>query len=84
VQHTNVPTAPLEDVIVTSNLTRRPSRTPDYKAESRALSALAQKMTNDPQSLLQALVDLALELCSAHSAGISLLPQYGNVEGDFT
>jgi two-component sensor histidine kinase len=74
----------LEAVIVTPKLADRPSRTPDYRAESLALSELAQRMADDPQSLLQALVDIALTLCSAQSAGISLLPQEGSGEGDFT
>mgnify|MGYP003694751957 CR=1 FL=1 len=63
----------LESVLCTEELKRRPSRPPDYRAENQALLALAQELTNSPGSVLQALVDIALELCRGHSAGISLL-----------
>lgn len=67
----------LESVLCTEELSRRPSRPPDYQAENRALIALAQELTNSPGSVLQRLVDIALELCRAHSAGISLLEEAG-------
>jgi len=78
---------PLESVLCTEELKRRPSRQPNYQAENRALLALAQELTNSPGSVLQKLVDIALELCSGHSAGISLLEEDGppgglNPEGD--
>jgi PAS domain S-box-containing protein len=52
---------------------RRPSRPPDYEAESRALIALAQSMAESPENILQRLADTTLTLCRAHSAGLSLL-----------
>ena len=66
---------PLESVLCTEELQRRPSRPPDYQAENRALLALAQELTNSPEGVLQRLVDIALELCRGHSAGISLLEE---------
>jgi PAS domain S-box-containing protein len=54
-------------------LDRRPARDPDYEAESRALVALAQAMAVSPARILYKLAETALELCSAHSAGLSLL-----------
>lgn len=66
---------PLESVISTPELRKRPSRSPDYQAESRALSGLAQEMANSPQNVLQKLVDVALELSRAQSAGISILEE---------
>ena len=68
---------PLESVLCTEELKRRPSRPPDYQAENQALLALAQELTNSPGSVLQRLVDIALELCRGHSAGISLLEEDG-------
>jgi signal transduction histidine kinase len=68
---------PLESVLRTEELKRRPSRPPDYQAENQALLALAQELTNSPGSVLQRLADIALELCRAHSAGISLLEDDG-------
>lgn len=64
--------ASVEDVIITSELSRRPARVPDHAAESRALVTLAQTMTESPQRVFQKLVDFALELCRAGSAGISV------------
>jgi PAS domain S-box-containing protein len=54
-------------------LDRRPARDPDYEAESRALVALARAMAISPTRILYKLAETALELCSAHSAGLSLL-----------
>jgi two-component sensor histidine kinase len=66
---------PLEHVITTADLSRRTSRPPDYECESRALAGLMAALANQPSadSVLQKLVDTALQLCRAHSAGISIL-----------
>jgi PAS domain S-box-containing protein len=56
-----------------AELCRRPSRPPDYEAENRALIALAQEMARSPEGILQRLVETALSLCRADSAGLSLL-----------
>jgi PAS domain S-box-containing protein len=69
------PHVPLESVISTHELNKRPSRSPDYQAESRALSELAQEMANSPQKVLQKLVDVTLELSRAQSAGVSILEE---------
>jgi hypothetical protein len=65
----------LESVLATAELSLRPSRLPDYQAENQALVALAQELANSPSSIMQQLVETALELCRAHSAGISLLEE---------
>jgi PAS domain S-box-containing protein len=65
----------LESVLSTAELNRRPSRSPDYAAENRALVALAQEMATSPDGILQMLAETALALCHAHSAGISLLEE---------
>jgi PAS domain S-box-containing protein len=67
------PRVTLEDILITPELSRRRSRAPDYAAENRALVALAREMAANPKNLPQKLVDLALELCRAGTAGISLL-----------
>lgn len=54
-------------------LLHRPTRSPDYEGESRALASLNDAIANAPESLLQRLVDTALELCRADSAGISVV-----------
>jgi hypothetical protein len=51
----------LESVLNTVELSRRPSRSPDYQAENQALVALMQELANSPSGILQKLVDTALE-----------------------
>ncbi len=65
--------APLESVLCTEELNRRPTRTPDYEAENRALAALVQALADSPRTILQTLADTILETLRAGSAGISLL-----------
>ena len=54
-------------------LRQRPSRPPDYAAENLALIGLAQSLATAPEEILQRLADTALNICRAHSAGLSLL-----------
>jgi PAS domain S-box-containing protein len=63
----------LEDILITSELTRRRPRAPDYASESHALAALAREMAANPRNLLQTIVDRAVDLCRAGTAGISVL-----------
>src|SRR5215472_2072283 len=67
----------LDDVLITAELSRRPTRPPDYEAECRALTGLAEAMADSPQTILQRLVETALDLCGADSAGISILEPGG-------
>ena len=64
---------PLASVIATPELMRRPRRAPDFEGESHALGTLLATLSASPRSALQKLAEVALELCNAHSAGISLL-----------
>jgi PAS domain S-box-containing protein len=82
----------LESVIITDELKRRPSRARDYEAENRALVSLMQSMATAPETILQRLVEVAMHLCRAHSAGVSLLSRddkgqevfrWNAVAGDF-
>jgi signal transduction histidine kinase len=54
-------------------LRNRGSRPPDYETENRALVTLARALADSPGTILQLLTDTILEICQAHSAGISLL-----------
>ena len=56
-----------------AELSRRPSRPPDYAAENGALVELAKTLATNPRRILQRLSDTALALCGADSAGLSLL-----------
>jgi signal transduction histidine kinase/CheY-like chemotaxis protein len=67
------PTATLAEVDILSELSSRAHRAPDYEGESRALAGLAEEMARDPRNMLQKLVESAVSLCRADTAGISLL-----------
>ena len=67
----------LRSVLSTAELSKRPSRAPDYAAECRALIGLGEELSASPDRILQKLTDAALTLCRAHSAGISLLEPDG-------
>jgi PAS domain S-box-containing protein len=73
-------TGEVVSAISTAELSRRPSRPPDYFAENRALVALAQRLATSPDGILQELADTALSLCCAHSSGLSLLEDEDNRE----
>ena len=64
---------PLESVLRTEQLQRRPSRPPDYQTENRALARLVSALADSPRTILQTLADTILEVCQADSAGLSLL-----------
>jgi PAS domain S-box-containing protein len=65
----------LRSISSTDELLRRPSRPPDYATENRSLVALAKQLAVSPEGILQELADTALNLCRAHSAGLSLLEE---------
>jgi len=65
--------ATLEEVDIRSQLESRPSRAPNFEGEEQAVSALAREMAENPRNMLQRLVEVAVELCRADTAGLSLL-----------
>ncbi|BDA70795.1 hypothetical protein CAL7716_049610 [Calothrix sp. PCC 7716] len=73
----------LEDILITDELQGRTPRASNLQAENQALRALAQQLVNQPQTMLQSLVDIALELCQAGTAGVSLLEVMPNGEEVF-
>ena len=68
----NERTLSADDVIITDRLSERPSRVPDYAAESRALEALAKELAEHPENMLQKLADTIVELGVGDSAGVSI------------
>jgi CheY-like chemotaxis protein len=70
---------PLDAVISNDQLSRRPARAADRRAQRVALDSLAQELLGSPRRVLQSLSDAALQLCRAHSAGISLLEEEDGV-----
>jgi len=63
----------LEGVIATSQLNRRTPRMPRPAAESKGLRRLSRTLSEEPDSILQTLCEIALEICDADTAGISIL-----------
>src|SRR5215510_1362174 len=64
---------PLESILRTEELHRRPGRPPDYGKENRALVALSTALADSPRTILQTLAEKVLEVVQADSAGLSLL-----------
>ena len=64
---------PLESILRTEELHRRPWRPPDYEKENRALVALAIALADSPRTILQTLAEKVLAVVQADSAGLSLL-----------
>ena len=63
----------IDDVLITGELTRRVARSPDWMAESRAMQLLARETAANPHKVLHKLARLAMVLCRADSAGVSVL-----------
>jgi PAS domain S-box-containing protein len=69
--------APLESILCTEELQRRPSRPPDYEAENRALVHLVSRLADSPNTILQTLAETILDITQCDSAGLSLLTKDG-------
>ena len=67
------PTATLSEIDIRAELATRPRRRRDVEQEERALVVLATELAANPRHMLQRLVEVAMELCAAHTAGLSLL-----------
>ena len=74
----SIPAAPLELILCTDDLLRRPSRRPDHQRENEALNALVSALADSPRTILQTLADKTYEVLDADSAGVSLLTKNGN------
>ena len=67
-----VPTA-IAEVFITDRLANRPETPPDYLREKLAIQDLANEMADHPGDVLPRLVKIAMEICDANSAGVSVL-----------
>ncbi len=72
-----------ETVCITQFLGQRPTREPDFQGENWALQTLAQQLAGDARSLLHTLATLAIDLCQAHTVGVSLLETSNEDESVF-
>jgi GAF domain-containing protein len=73
----SIPGAPLESILCTDELRKRPWRHPDFKQENHALVTLAGALADSPRTILQTLADTILEVTQSDSAGLSLLTTDG-------
>jgi two-component sensor histidine kinase len=73
----------LSDVLITDELRKRPPTKADYLREKLALQDLALQMADRPAEVLPRLVALAMELCEADSAGMSLYEAQPGTPGVF-
>ncbi|WP_322029170.1 PAS domain S-box protein [Paraburkholderia sp. J76] len=71
-QGNGAPALKVDETLITEALVNRPYRLPDYQGESRALAGLAEEMARNPSGVLPMLAELALALCHAESAGVSV------------
>jgi hypothetical protein len=62
---------PLESILCTEALCRRPSRSAEFEKENSALVALVSALADSPHSILQTLVEKVLEIVQADSVDLS-------------
>jgi signal transduction histidine kinase len=67
------PIATLNDVDIRCELDTRHRRSPDYEREHSTFALLAAELTGNPRDFLPMIAAVALDLCNAHTAGVSLL-----------
>lgn len=65
-------TVPPPDLYITAELERRPPKGIDYQVEKLALKDIAAQMLDHPEQVLPRLVERAMQLTGAISAGISV------------
>jgi PAS domain S-box-containing protein len=73
----SLPAAPLESILCTEELQRRPSRPPDYEKENRAFVKLVSALADSPATIFHTLAETILEITQCDSAGLSLLTKDG-------
>jgi len=69
--------APLESILCTEELQRRPSRPPDHERENGALVALVSALADSPNTIFQTLAETIHDITQCDSAGLSLLTRDG-------
>lgn len=73
----STPTAPLESILCTEELQRRPSRPPDYERENQALVKLVSALADSPTTISRTLAETIQDITNCDSAGLSLLTRDG-------
>lgn len=76
-------TARPADLIITAALLERSERVPNLRAEVAAFGELSQMLAVDPRHAVRRFTQIALRLCGAGSAGLSLLRPNASGHTDF-
>ena len=76
-------TVGLEEIIISSELMSRPMRSPDIVAETAGMQALAAVIPEGDTAVFRRLAGLAIQLCGAGSAGVSVLEKPPSGESIF-
>lgn len=63
---------PLSDVVTTAKLRGRNSRAPNLTLENESLHRLARAATKEPLALVEDILGVAMRVCDADSAGLSV------------
>ena len=66
-----------QEILDSADVAKRAARPANHAAENRALRMLAAELEKPDGDVLGKLCDAAIELCGAHSAGISLIESDG-------
>jgi GAF domain len=69
------PSASLNTVLTTDELASRCLRPPDFDAVNEAFGTLLMANLQSPEAILQRFAQLLIQLCNAHSAGVSILEE---------
>lgn len=73
----HLPGAPLESILCTEELHRRPSRPPDHQKENCALVKLVSALADSPSTIFQTLAETIQDVTQCDSSGLSLLTKDG-------
>jgi signal transduction histidine kinase len=63
----------LKEILITARLNTTPAPHPNVSEEAQALWTLARMLATAPQNLIDGLLEMALGLCHADTAGLSVL-----------
>jgi hypothetical protein len=62
--------APLESIVCTEDLYRRPRRPPDFEKENRALLALVAALSDSASTIFQTLAETILDVTAVRFLGV--------------
>jgi signal transduction histidine kinase len=77
------PATAVDEILITDKLKYRRRRRADPRQENIALLNLAKVMVNSPNELIDTLLRMAMQLCKAGTAGLSILESLENGEQVF-